>query len=120
MVILEGLVLEIVWGVVLESIKNKRVISLDFGLFIVGVKFRGDFEERLKKVLIEVEQVNGEVIFFIDEFYIFLGFGKVEGFIDVFNFLKFVFLRGEFQCCGVMIFVEYCLIEKDVVFVWRF
>lgn len=91
------------------------------GVLVVGVKYKGEFEERMKGVLKEVEELNGNIIFFIDEIYIIVGVGKGEGFFDVGNMLKFMFVRGELRVIGVIIIDEYRkYIEKDFVFERRF
>ncbi len=112
--IAEGLAQKIVSGDVPDSLKGKRVIALDMGALVAGSKFRGEFEERLKAVIDEVRQAQGEVILFIDEMHTVVGAGAAEGAIDASNMLKPALARGELQCVGATTLDEYREhIEKD-------
>jgi len=112
--IAEGLAQKIASGDVPESLKNKRVIALDMGSLVAGAKFRGEFEERLKAVMDEIRQAQGEIILFIDEMHTVVGAGAAEGAIDASNMLKPALSRGELQCVGATTLDEYRQhIEKD-------
>ncbi|MEP4190425.1 MAG: ATP-dependent chaperone ClpB, partial [Sneathiella sp.] len=119
--IIEGLALRIVNGDVPESLKGKRLMSLDLGQLIAGAKFRGEFEERLKSVLSEVSALGGEIVLFIDELHTLVGAGAAEGSMDASNLLKPALARGELHCVGATTLDEYRkYIEKDAALARRF
>jgi ATP-dependent Clp protease ATP-binding subunit ClpB len=119
--IVEGLARRIVSGDVPESLKDKRVISLDLGSMLAGAKYRGEFEDRLKAVLKEIEETNGEIVLFIDELHTLVGAGAAEGAIDASNMLKPALARGELRAIGATTLNEYRkYIEKDKALERRF
>ncbi|MFD1330344.1 ATP-dependent chaperone ClpB [Mycoplana ramosa] len=119
--IAEGLALRIVNGDVPESLKDKRLMALDMGALIAGAKYRGEFEERLKAVLNEVQAEAGEIILFIDEMHTLVGAGKADGAMDASNLLKPALARGELHCVGATTLDEYRKhVEKDAALARRF
>jgi ATP-dependent Clp protease ATP-binding subunit ClpB len=119
--IVEGLAQRIMRGDVPEGLKDKRVVALDMGALIAGAKFRGEFEERLKAVLKEVQTAEGRIILFIDELHTVVGAGKAEGSMDAGNLLKPMLARGELHCIGATTLDEYRkYIEKDAALERRF
>lgn len=119
--IAEGLAVRIVSGDVPESMKNKRLLALDMGALIAGAKYRGEFEERLKSVLKEIEKADGQIILFIDEIHTLVGAGKGDGAMDAANLLKPALARGELHCIGATTLDEYRKhLEKDAALARRF
>ena len=119
--IAEGLALRIVDGDVPESLRNKKLMALDMGALIAGAKYRGEFEERLKAVLKEIEAAAGEIILFIDEMHTLVGAGKTDGAMDAANLIKPALARGELHCIGATTLDEYRkYVEKDAALARRF
>jgi ATP-dependent Clp protease ATP-binding subunit ClpB len=119
--IVEGLATRIIRGDVPEGLKNKKIVALDMGALIAGAKYRGEFEERLKAVLKEVQESQGSIILFIDELHTVVGAGKAEGAMDAGNLLKPMLARGELHCIGATTLDEYRKhIEKDAALERRF
>jgi ATP-dependent Clp protease ATP-binding subunit ClpB len=118
--IVEGLAIRIATGDVPESLKDKELVSLDLGLLIAGTKYRGEFEERLKGIIKEIEKSEGKIILFIDEIHTIVGAGSAEGSMDASNMLKPALSRGELRTIGATTLKEYQKIEKDPALTRRF
>ena len=119
--IAEGLAVRIVSGDVPESVRDKKLLALDMGALIAGAKYRGEFEERLKAVLKEIEKADGQIILFIDEIHTLVGAGKADGAMDAANLLKPALARGELHCIGATTLDEYRKhLEKDAALARRF
>ncbi|MCH2037029.1 MAG: ATP-dependent chaperone ClpB [Rickettsiales bacterium] len=119
--IIEGLAQRMVAGDVPDNMKNKRLLALDLGALVAGAKFRGEFEERLKSVLAEIDAAEGEIVLFIDELHTLVGAGAAEGSMDASNLLKPALARGELHCIGATTLDEYRkYIEKDAALARRF
>ena len=119
--IAEGLALRIINGDVPESLRDKRLMALDMGALIAGAKYRGEFEERLKAILKEIEAASGEIILFIDEMHVLVGAGKSDGAMDAANLIKPALARGELHCVGATTIDEYRkYVEKDAALARRF
>ena len=119
--VVEGLAQRIAQGDVPENLKDKKIFSLDMGALVAGAKYRGEFEERLKAVLEDVRQSDGEIILFIDELHLIVGAGKTDGAMDAGNMLKPMLARGELHCIGATTLDEYRqYIEKDAALERRF
>ena len=119
--IAEGLALRIINGDVPESLCDKRLMALDMGALIAGAKYRGEFEERLKAILKEIEAASGEIILFIDEMHVLVGAGKSDGAMDAANLIKPALARGELHCVGATTLDEYRkYVEKDAALARRF
>ena len=119
--IVEGLAQRIIKGDVPDQLRNKKLVAIDLGQMVAGTKFRGEFEDRLKAVLKEITESNGEIICFIDELHTLVGAGGAEGAIDAANMLKPALARGELRCIGATTLTEYRkYVEKDAALARRF